>query len=221
MNFFDIAIPVLCLAGFVAQIALNYVQDFGSGRIEVETVYSNLTARTFPVLFQLSLTPAFNVTKLAELGYGQPIWYFRGENFTDSFIGWNEQNKSVRETFESLVTIKNLNEIVPEIYIFDAINSSSPVIIPVDIPVQPFYINNRFIVDISDYILEDFKVMWISFRLENNSPLMSDLRLEVEVYDKATLTSRYVSSLEMRNAAQKISLPVTSFFEHVYHIELR
>ena len=224
MELFNSIIPLLCLLGFLAHTIANWMQDFGSGRTEIVTTYRNLSSSDFPILFSLSVTPAFNVSKLEELGYGQPIWYFKGENFNDSFIGWNEPNKSVRETFESLVTVKNLNEIVPEIHLFNAINFSERVVIPVDIPVSPFYINNRFIVDISDYILKDFKIMWISFKIETKSRLLSDSKLELEIYDKATLTSRYVSSLNMRNAAQRISLPLSfdgHFFEYVYHLGLR
>ena len=120
--------------------------------------------------------------------------------------------------------MKNLNEIISEIIIWNALNISDTVVIPVDIPVQPFYINNRFILDISDYILKDFKIMWISFKIETKSRLLSDSKLELEIYDKATLTSRYVSSLNMRNAAQRISLPLSfdgHFFEYVYHLGLR
>ena len=93
MIFLDYAIPIVCLAGFLAHTASNWMQDFGSGRTEVETTYPNLTSIPFPVIFQFSVTPAFNVSRLEELGYGQPIFYFNGETLNYSYVGWNEQNK--------------------------------------------------------------------------------------------------------------------------------
>ena len=157
MNISTYIIPVLSLAGFLAHTLANWLQDFGPGLTEVENVVRNLTDIPFPVLFQLSVIPAFRTDRLEELGYGQPFFYFAGETSDNSFIGWNEPNKSVSETFHSLVTMKNLNEIISEMIIMNALNNSDSVVVPLDIPIQPFYINNRFILDISDYILKDFK----------------------------------------------------------------
>ena len=225
MNISSYIIPILSLAGFLAHTLSNWVQDFGSGLIQVETVMKNLTDIPFPVLFQLSVIPSFKTERLEELGYGQPIFYFSGENSdSNSFIGWNEPNKSVSETFHSLVTIKNLNEIISEIIIMNALNISDSIVVPVDIPIEPFYINNRFILDISDYILKDFKILWIAFKIDNIPDILSNSTLQIEIHDKASFTSRYLSSPNILNAEQKMTFPLTysgDFFEYIYQIELR
>ena len=225
MNISSYIIPILSLAGFLAHTLSNWVQDFGSGLIQVETVMKNLTDIPFPVLFQLSVIPSFKTERLEELGYGQPIFYFSGENIdSNSFIGWNEPNKSVSETFHSLVTIKNLNEIISEIIIMNALNISDSIVVPVDIPIEPFYINNRFILDISDYILKDFKILWIAFKIDNIPDILSNSTLQIEIHDKASFTSRYLSSPNILNAEQKMTFPLTysgDFFEYIYQIELR
>ena len=225
MNISSYIIPILSLAGFLAHTLSNWVQDFGSGLIQVETVMKNLTDIPFPVLFQLSVIPSFKTERLEELGYGQPIFYFSGENSdSNSFIGWNEPNKSVSETFRSLVTIKNLNEIISEIIIMNALNISDSIVVPVDIPIEPFYINNRFILDISDYILKDFKILWIAFKIDNIPDILSNSTLQIEIHDKASFTSRYLSSPNILNAEQKMTFPLTysgDFFEYIYQIELR
>ena len=224
MNISNYIIPVLSLAGFFAHTLSNWLQDFGSGLTEVETVTKNLTDIPFPVLFQLSVIPSFKTDRLEELGYGQPIFYFSGESWSvdsESFIGWNEPNKSVAETFHSLVTIKNLNEIISEISIINAINKSDNVVVPVDIPISPFMVNNRFIVDISDSILKDFKILWIAFKIDNIPELLSNSTLQIEVQDKASFTSRYLSSPNILNAEQKMNFPLSSDDEYVYQIELR
>ena len=100
MNILANIIPILCLAGLIAHTLSNWLQDFGSELTEVETMMRNLTDLPFPVLFQLSVTPAFKTERLAQLGYGQPIYYFAGESSeAHTFLGWNEPNKSVREIF--------------------------------------------------------------------------------------------------------------------------
>ena len=221
MNISTYIIPVLSLAGFLAHTLANWLQDFGPGLTEVENVVRNLTDIPFPVLFQLSVIPAFRTDRLEELGYGQPFFYFAGETSDNSFIGWNEPNKSVSETFHSLVTMKNLNEIISEMIIMNALNNSDSVVVPLDIPIQPFYINNRFILDISDYILKDFKVLWISFKIDNIPEILSNSTLQIEIQDKASFTSRYLSSPNILNAKQKMTFPLTSDDEYVYQIELR
>lgn len=216
-------IPVLSMAGFFAHTLSNWLQDFGSGLTEVETVNKKLTDVPFPVLFQLSVIPAFRTDRLEQLGYGQAIFYFSGENVVSkSFVGWNEPNKTVSETFHSLVTMKNLNEIIPEIWIINSINDSDTVVVPVDIPVQPFFANNRFVLDISDYIPKDFKILWISFKIDKIPEILGNSTLQIEIHDKASFTTRYLSSPNILNAEQKMTFPLTGdSFEYVYQIELR
>ena len=120
--------------------------------------------------------------------------------------------------------MKNLNEIISEIIIWNALNISDTVVIPVDIPVQPFYINNRFILDISEYILKDFKILWIAFKIKDIPEKMSNSTLQIEIQDKASFTSRYLSSPNILNGEQKMTFPLTfsgDFFEYIYQIELR
>ena len=85
-------------------------------------------------------------------------------------------------------------------------------------------LSNRFILDLSDYLLKDFKFLWISFRIENKSQLKSYSKLDLQILDKNSFSSRYISSLNMLNSEQKISFPLTFDdypFEYVYQIELR
>ena len=120
--------------------------------------------------------------------------------------------------------MKNLNEIISEIIIINALNISDKIVVPVDIPIEPFYINNRFILDISDYILKDFKILWIAFKIDNIPDTLSNSTLQIEIHDKASFTSRYLSSPNILNAEQKMTFPLTysgDFFEYIYQIELR
>ena len=110
MNISANIIPILCLAGFIAHTLSNWLQDFGSELTEVETMMKNLTDLPFPVLFQLSVIPAFKTDRLEQLGYGQPIFYFAGESSNaHTFLGWNEPNKSVREIFNEFSNKKKMD----------------------------------------------------------------------------------------------------------------
>ena len=68
------------------------------------------------------------------------------------------------EYFYHLTTVRNLNQILEEIHIYsdsDAIerNITNK---ELDIPAKPFVYNNRFIIDLSKYVMKGTKMRFIS-----------------------------------------------------------
>ena len=92
----------------------------------------------------------------------------------------NEHN--ILELFYHLATVSNLNQIVEEIHIY----SKSDVIErkitnkELDIPTKPFVYNNRFIIDLSNYISKGIKLKFISILPK----LIPNTSLEITLIDK-------------------------------------
>ena len=95
-------------------------------------------------------------------------------------IKYNEHN--ILELFYHLATVSNLNQIVEEIHIY----SESYVIErkitnkELDIPTKPFVYNNRFIIDLSNYISKGIKLKFISILPK----LIPNTSLEITLIDK-------------------------------------
>ena len=87
------------------------------------------------------------------------------------------------ELFYHLATVSNLNQVLEEVHIY-----SDPDVIErkitnkeLDIPTKPFVFNNRFIIDLSNFIPKGTKMRYISILPKLMIPNSS---LEISLIDK-------------------------------------
>ena len=59
-------------------------------------------------------------------------------------------------------TIKNLNEIIQNISVYNGAGMKTEVKIPVDIPTKPYVFNSRYVIDLSYHLPKGFKFHYIS-----------------------------------------------------------
>ena len=86
------------------------------------------------------------------------------------------------ELFYHLATVSNLNQVLEEVHIY-----SDPDVIErkitnkeLDIPTKPFVFNNRFIIDLSNFVPKGTKLRYISILPK----LISNSSLEIILIDK-------------------------------------
>ena len=87
------------------------------------------------------------------------------------------------ELFYHLATVSNLNQVLEEVHIY-----SDPDVIErkitnkeLDIPTKPFVFNNRFIIDLSNFVPKGTKMRYISILPKLMIPNSS---LEISLIDK-------------------------------------
>ena len=86
------------------------------------------------------------------------------------------------ELFYHLATVRNLNQILEEIHIYSETDSIARNIEnkELDIPAKPFVYNNRFIIDLSKYVVKGTKMRYISILPR----LIPNTSLEIVLIDK-------------------------------------
>ena len=139
------------------------------------------------------------------------------------------------EYFYHLTTVRNLNQILEEIHIYsdsDAIerNITNK---ELDIPAKPFVYNNRFIIDLSKYVMKGTKMRFISIlpKFIPNTSLeivfidkvyknWGALDLIFMFYLKVTLAKRYLLTSRREQIPNIMTIEDTRY-ELVYSTEIR
>ena len=71
---------LLCIFAFFVHTGSNIWQHYKDEKIIMGERYVNLSTISFPVVFDISISPGLNLTKLNKLGFENTVFYYTGVN---------------------------------------------------------------------------------------------------------------------------------------------
>ena len=167
MRLMDFFLPLMCLIGFTAHCIVNIIMDMNTRRTTSIFSAKNFSSMETPFVIEISVSPAFRTDELREYGYGQALYYFTGIDPHGNMLGWSEKDnknftKNAKDVFLELTTVKNLNEVIENIAIFDTKGEKGKEI-TVDIPLKPKVFSNSFVIDPSEIFDNNGDIQYLSF----------------------------------------------------------
>ena len=84
-----VAAKVFCLISFLLHTAVNIKHTYLDEKLVMGEEYADLSSITFPLLFDISISPGIKQDSLTELGFANTIFYYYGKNkYMPGSHGW-------------------------------------------------------------------------------------------------------------------------------------